>query len=400
MPLTITIALVASLSATNTSLPGDLAQVAPPSNQRPTAPAGRGAPTPPAGRSAPPIPAGSTARAGAPLRIEPPQILLGAVAPRSQNPIKFTIRNVSSKPVTIIEAKASCKCTTMNSLDGTVLEPGGTAVIDATMDAPSLPGEKDAHIYITYDEAERAVVASVRAVVRMEVEADPPFVDIRGGKLQTIVKVKAFDGKPFRVVSAGGEKPRYGSTEQIAAARKGEARTEWQMMADFGSIPSDRIMQYWIVEIDRDDCPIVPVQVRHELTGVKWDEARNTRQWMFGDSLVNAGRIRANEPYEGTIEITEYSPERGASTPPPPTWSQVLSIRCVGPEGSAEMLGTDSHGSKVVLRYRFTPNEKSAGRCIYAPIEVTTPTGTGRFYLTASVAAPPSAPPAPTGGGT
>ncbi len=361
---------------------------APPSAPPRATPPGRGPAAPPARPSAPAAPAAPAApqQSTGPLRVEPREIALGTVDPGSRHPVKFTVRNVSKQPVTIIESKSSCKCTAITSLAGTVLQPGGTATIDATMDAPALPGDKDAHIFIIWDENAPPLTATIKAVVRMAVEAVPTFVDIRGGKLLQNVRVKAHDGKPFKILSAGGAAPKFGAGDSAAAAA-GESKAEWEIVADFRGIPGDRMMQYWIVETSRDDCPVVPVQVRHEMTGVRFDEKRNQRFWIFGDSLVNAGRLPAGQAYDGVVEFSPYNPVRGSTAPPPPGWDEVVSLTSASPDGSAELLGTDLHGSKVVIRFRFTPSASSAGRCIYAPIELKTKTGSGLFYLVASVPA-------------
>jgi len=356
-----------------------------PSTSPPAQPAGR------PGAAAPAPQAPSQAQAGL-LSVEPPDIHLGRVAPGSRHPVSFTLRNISNGPVTITETKSSCKCTAITSLANTVLAPNETATIQATFDAPSLPGEKDAHIFITVKGLQRPMLATIRAVVRMAVESDPYFVDIRGGKLKPTVRVVARDQKPFRIRSAGGLAPKFIETN-ASEGDPNAPRTEWYLEADFSIITPENMMQYWVVETDRDDCPIVPVQVRHELTGVRFDEKRGTRFWAFGESLINAGRLEVGKPYHGVVEIAAYNP--GVAAPPPRSdWGDVKSLAVSGSMGQVELLGTDTHGDKVVVRFQYTPSAAAAGRCIYEPIELTSASGSGRFFLTASVAE------APSGGGT
>lgn len=321
----------------------------------------------------------------APLRFEPATIDLGAVAPASRHPVRFVVRNISQKPVVIEDTRSSCKCTAITSLAGITLAPNASAVIDATMDAPTVPGEKDAFIYVTVQGADRPAVAKISAIVRMAVEANPYYIDIRGGKLSSVVHVRSIDGRPFRVLSAGGEAPKFVSTGDGAGKDPSTPQLEWYLEADFSRTPTDKLMQYWVVETDRDDCPLVPVQVRHELTGVKFDEGRDIRFWIFGDSLANAGRLRVGESYEGVIDISPHNPRRGVLTPPRPDWGEVRSLQATSPLAKVELLGVEPHGDKVSVRYRFTPTAEAAGKCIYEPVELRTATGAGRFYVTASV---------------
>lgn len=344
------------------------------------------APTAPAlpSRSAPQQPPHGPPGSPTNLQLDPPAIDLGRVAPASRHPVSFTLRNVSAQPLRILEAKPSCKCTTFDSLAGRVLAAGASLRLDATFDAPTVPGEKDAHIFIAVEGFQRPAIAIIRAKIVMPIESEPPYVDIRGGNLRSSVRVTAIDGKPFRIRSAGGAPPRL-LDEKGAAVEPGmEPQQRFVVLADFSKVPPDKLMQYWLIETDRDDCPIVPVQVRHEATGLKFDPTSAQRRWLFGESLVNAGRLDVGETYEGVVEITDYKP-RGVETPPPPEWSDVRDVRSASPLATVELKGKESRGGKVSLPFRFTPTVEAAGQCIYVPVVVTTATGEGRFYVAASV---------------
>jgi len=328
--------------------------------------------------------AAPSAAAPSPIRVEPRTVSIGRVAPSTHHPVSFTIRNVSSEIVTIVEAKPSCKCTAMQSIAGRAIPPGGTLKLDATFDAPSVPGEKDAHIFILTQGAERPVTAEIKAMIVMPIEADPPFVDIRNGKLRALVKVAAVDGKPFRILSAGGTLPVYADATGNEIASPNQPQAQFVLVADFTKTAPNDLMQYWVVETDRDDCPIVPVQVRHELTGVKFDPTSADRRWLFGESLINAGRLNVAQPFSGVVEFTSFAP-RGVTGAPPAGWDKVQSVRSLSPDATVEMDGVDARGDKVSVRFRLTPTAAAAGRCIYVPVELTTGTGTGRFFVTASV---------------
>lgn len=348
------------------------------------------APRPPQGQQPP-------AQAPAVLRVEPPVIDLGRVPPSTHHPVSFVVRNVSPQPVKILEAKPSCKCTTFASIAGRVLAPGAMVKIDATMDAPSMPGPKDAQIFIVVEGVERPVIAMIKSVVVMPIEADPPFVDIRENKLRAIAKIAAADGKPFRVLSAGGKAPVFADASGQPISAPTEPQSSYVLVSDFTGVPAKELMQYWVVETDRADCPIVPVQVRHELTGIRFDPTAAERRWLWSEALVNAGRINAGEPFLGTVEIAKYDPPK-VTTPMPSGWSTVQSVRSLSPLATVELDKAEPRGDKVSVHFRLTPKPEASGKCIYIPIEVKTASGSGRFFVTASVSS--AAPAAPPAGGT
>jgi|GEM_PF-668400 len=359
-------ALIVSMSFMNGA-----AQAAPPA--RPQAPS---APQAPRAPQAP--------QAAAVLRVEPPVIELGRVPPSTHHPVSFTVRNISSSPQRIIEAKPSCKCTTFESVAGRVLQPGETLKIEATMDAPGVPGPKDAHIYIVVEGIERPVIAGIKSVVVMPIEADPPYVDIRGGKLRATAKIASLDGKPFRVLTAGGAAPVFADASGKVIGAPSEPQSQYVLVADFNGVATNDIMQYWVVESDRDDCPLVPVQVRHEATGVRFDAGAVRRRWLWSESLVNAGRINAGEPVVVTVEFSRYDLP-GPTADLPPGWGRVEQVVSQSELASVELDGVDARGDKTAISVRFTPQANAAGKCIYVPVEVRTPTGPGRFFVVASV---------------
>lgn len=362
--------------------------------------------TPPAGapgapgrpQVTPPV-AAPTRPAAPPIVIEPSQTNLGRVGPGTHHPVVLTIRNVSASPVKILDARPSCKCTTLSSVAGTVIPPGGQVKLEATMDAPNVPGEKDAHVFVTYEGANRPAGATITAMVTMQIEADPPFVDIRNQKLRALTKISALDNTPFNVISAGGKPPVFADQNGKVVPPPSAPESRYWLLADFTNVPPHELMQYWIVETDRPDCPIVPVQVRHEVTGIKFDPTATQRGWLWSESLVNAGRIEAGKTYSYVVEIARYETP-GAPSAAREGWGAVKGVQSLSTLASAALESVDTRGDKVSVKFSFTPNASTAGKCIYVPVEVTTATGAGRCFVTASVVpAKPAAPQAAPGGG-
>ncbi len=89
-----------------------------------------GATTQPAVNAAPPV-------------VFTPQLVdFGYILPNADSTGTFEIRNVGDKPLKILRTTASCQCTTVTRLDGTILAPGQSASLTARIDGRSFPGER------------------------------------------------------------------------------------------------------------------------------------------------------------------------------------------------------------------------------------------------------------------
>ena len=160
----------------------------------------------------------AAAPADAPLLIDPPHIDLGAIAPGSVQTRSFTLRNVSDKPVTIVSAFPSCKCTTLTDLAGKEIAPGGTVELKASMDAPRAPGPKDAKVFVTLKGGGRPLIAKMEGVVTLPVQPSPPYIDALKGNRNGAVEFTAGDGKPFRILSVEGAPAQFVDFDQIGRA--------------------------------------------------------------------------------------------------------------------------------------------------------------------------------------
>jgi hypothetical protein len=335
-------------------------------------------------------PAQVSAPAGAPVRpaaapasvlaVEPPLIDFGRVSPGSRHPARFLLRNLSGGPVTVARATPSCKCTDLSDVVGKTIAPGAAIELTATLAVPGSPGQKDAEVLIALQGVPGVARARMQADVTMPVRVEPAYVDALKGAQEGEIRVASVDGAPFRITAAGGKAPSFVGFDPAADALRAEYRIRWRTQ-DLGA---PAIPQWWVIDTDRADCPQVPLRIRHETTGSRFDPGRTARFWFVPESIVLAGRVQPGTPVELRTTIEHLNPAaQGRVTNP--AWSQVRGISVPGGEGTAELVSATPRGESFVdLVFRFTAAPGRQGP-MYVPVMIETATGQGPVFVAATV---------------
>lgn len=326
-----------------------------------------------------PPPPAATAPASA-VTVEPALVDFGRVAPGSRHPARFVLRNVSGAPVTVARAMPSCKCTDVSDIVGRTIAPGAAIELSATLAVPGSPGQKDAEVLIALQGIPGVVRARMQADVTMPVRVEPAYVDALKGATEGEVRVASVDGAPFRVTATGGKAPAFVGFDPAVDAPRSEYRLRWRT-PDLGS---PALPQWWVIDTDRADCPQVPLRIRHETTGARFDPGRTARFWFVPESIVLAGRVRPGTPVELRTTIEHLNPSaQGRVTNP--AWSQVRGVSVPGGEGTAELVSATPRGDSFVdLVFRFTAAPGRQGP-MYVPVMIETATGQGPVFVAATV---------------
>jgi hypothetical protein len=330
---------------------------------------------------APQAPAPDARPAPAPaLVVEPPEVNFGRVEPGSKHPARFLLRNAGSAPLTIASAKPSCKCTDVSPIEGKTIPPGGTLELTAALQVPRSPGEKDAKVMISVAGSPGTVLAKMVADVTQPVRSEPPFVDALKGVSAGTIRLSSIDGAPFRVLSAGGKVPDLVGFDPAKDAPRSSYEIRWSVAAIGSPLP-----QWWVVDTDRTDCPQVPLRIRHETTGVRFDPDQRSRFWFPPESVVLAGTAKAGQPVRLSTTIEHINPAaQGRVTAP--DWGKVSAITVPGGEGAATLVSVTPRGADFVdLSFDFVPAAGRAG-ALYVPVRITTPTGSGNVFVAVTVA--------------
>ena len=314
------------------------------------------------------------------LVVEPPLVDFGRVSPGSRHPARFLLRNVSASPVTVARAMPSCKCTDVSEVVGRTIAPGASIELTATLAVPGSPGQKDAEVLIALQGIPGVARARMQADVTMPVRVEPAYVDALKGAQEGEVRVASVDGSPFRVTAAGGKAPAFVGFDPASDAPRAEYRLRWRTQ----ELGSPALPQWWVIDTDRADCPQVPLRIRHETTGSRFDPGRIARFWFVPESIVLAGRVRPGTPVELRTTIEHLNPAaQGRVTDP--AWSQVRGVSVPGGEGTAELVSATPRGDSFVdLVFRFTAAPGRQGP-MYVPIMIDSATGQGAVFVAATV---------------
>ena len=325
-------------------------------------------------------PPASAAATQAPLMVEPPMVDFGVVAPGTKHPGHFILRNVGTVPLTIDRAQPSCKCTDISDIAGKVIAPGGTLELTASLLVPKSPGSKDAKVMITVAGYPGMVLANMIADVTQPVRATPAFVDALKGKQDGVVHLASVDGKPFKVTSAGGRAPLFVGFDPTKDAARAAYDIQWRV----SEIASGSLPQWWIVDTDRADCAQIPLRIRHESTGSRFDLERSARFWFPPESIVLAGVVKAGTPVALSSTIEHLNPAaQGRVTAS--TWGDVTAVTVPGGEGTARLISSTKRvGDFVDLAFEFTPTLGRFG-AFYVPVMIETPTGKGPVFVAVTV---------------
>ncbi|MFM7481109.1 MAG: DUF1573 domain-containing protein [Planctomycetota bacterium] len=306
----------------------------------------------------------------APVAVEPPQIDFGKVKPGSKLPGKFMLRNMAPSAVTVKSVTPSCKCTDVSLALGTVIPAGGSVEVAATLAVPTTPGEKDAKVFIVFEGFGAPTMAMLKADATLPIRATPAFVDALKGTMTGVVQVSSEDQQPFRVLSAGGVAPTFVNFNAASDAPRSTYVLRW----NFPNVPCEQMPLWWVVETDRPDCPLIPLRFRHECTGMRADPGKEARFWFIPEPLLLANRVALGSSVVVPVVIEHYNPKaKGAVVRA--DWSEVKSVRSLSPNLVATLEGTKA-GAKddVEVQVRLAPAPSARG-AIYAPIEITTATG-------------------------
>lgn len=317
----------------------------------------------------------------APVAVEPPQINFGKVKPGSKLPGKFTLRNLAPNAVTVKAVTPSCKCTDVSLAPGTVIPVGGSVEVAATLAVPTTPGEKDAKVFITFEGFGAPTMAMLKADATLPIRATPAFVDALKGTMTGLVQLSSEDQQPFRVLSAGGVAPSFVDFNAASDAPRSTYVLRW----NFPNAPCEKMPLWWVVETDRADCPLIPLRFRHECTGVRADPGKEARFWFIPEPLLLANRVALGSSVVVPVVIEHYNP-KGKGAVVRSDWSQVKSVRSLSPDLVATLEGTKA-GTKddVEVQVRVAPAPTARG-AIYAPIEITTATGSAVVAVSMQVA--------------
>lgn len=292
------------------------------------------------------------------LRIEPGGFDFGMIEPKSVHEVNATLYNTGSVPITILKVSPSCACTAPQDLTGAVVPAGGSIPFSATFSAPTEPGVKDAYIQFVFNAGGRQghMKINLQGVITMPVRATPPYVEALKGVTTGRIHVESVDGQPFRIISTNGETPIFADGFD---PQKNEPRNTYDVQ---WTIPPrttancQGMRLWWVIETDHPDCPILPMRVRHECTGLMADPNWRQRTWRFSEFIAQLGALRGGVPIEVDVDIVNKGNVR------------IYAAQSRSSDADAELVSTSRRSGDITsCRVRFTPHRGVQGM-LYAMV--------------------------------
>jgi hypothetical protein len=272
--------------------------------------------------------------------IEPSQLDFAVLAPNQPASGNVIISNLGSAPVRIASVREKCTCTT-HQLSAEVIDPGEHLLLTVTMHGRAEVGPRASSVYVFLEGEDDPRVIGLRYDIARAVRPTPPRLDAERA-LEGIFAIEAADGRPFRVLSSNGAAPQFVGFDPARDEPRASYTLKWSLM----KVACEQVRDWWIVETDHPDAPIVELRVMNRCTQL---EPKKGRAWRLSPSLIVLEHLSAGEWTEFTVTL-----EMNRQTEPFATIDRVTTES--GPF-EVEMMPGDSPGQ---LRARIRPDSARA----------------------------------------
>lgn len=196
------------------------------------------------------------------IKIEPAELEVGYIKPGEPVYREVLLRNMSDEPIQFARVSTTCTCVQGELLDD-LTEPGEAARLKVRIEGRDI-GPIAQKLTIWFVGASRPLQVTVKAEVAQAVKADPFYINLAtppSGEQEIPqtgeITLTAIDGRPFRVLSAGGAKP---------ALKSGDANdpaTEHVVLWDFTNVTDDEVQPWWLIETDHPEARLIDIRVIH-----------------------------------------------------------------------------------------------------------------------------------------
>jgi hypothetical protein len=199
-----------------------------------------------------------------PIVVMPEPVNFGVVQPGSTLETEVTLTNTSDRPLTIVNAKPSCTCTTVD-LAGKVVPARGSITVPVSMKTNRSIGIRQAVVQMQVAGYGRFAKINLVAENSWGVRSIPSYLPLRESRqkpeqLTGTVVLEAVDKKPFSVIAIMGLPPEFIGFDP----GKDAPRNQYRVRYDFSNVSCDSIPPYWIVRTDHPKAELFDVRVRHD----------------------------------------------------------------------------------------------------------------------------------------
>jgi hypothetical protein len=240
-------------------------------------------------------------------------------------------------------------------MSGRKIPVGGSVELKANMKAQSAPGRKGAEIKVLIDGYTQVVTVNLKQEVSLPVRVSPSYLNVVKGqpmKGQTIIE--SIDKQPFRICAVGGKRANLVGFDPEKDAPRNQYILDWDFERDFAPGEAKR---YWLIETDREDCPLVDIFVRHETT------VTLPRGPVPTDYRHTFGRKEQGTSVDFVLDVTKMMPDE-----------KIVAAASSSSACKVELIGSSVEGEVTHINLRVTPNDDLVGLA-WVPFKVYTSTG-------------------------
>lgn len=278
----------------------------------------------------------------------------------------FRLRNTGTTPLTVTKVEAGCRCT-FGVMNNPVIPPGGESVLSYEIDVRGTVGPLRKPMRLRFAGFNRSLEVVVQGELQYDVRAEPPTLkpDQTGDAQFTLTSL---DGKPFRVLSVGGEKPHVVSK----VPSEGEAGLSWTLARNV-----TRLLPYAVVvETDHPTAPVIDLRVTDGRVAQKETPFfKNINDIAVGRHMVNLGVVKPGGSADFDMYITRVKDFAKPVTVSTDGGDIKLEVVEVGPWRRPD----DNH-----LKLRATFKEGVTGTQLF-PVYITSEGKTNRTWACAVV---------------
>jgi hypothetical protein len=289
----------------------------------------------------PPAEEGEAIDGPPPLRLDPPVLDFGIIAPGKVSEGTVRLINTGDRELEVLTVQPGCKCTTINDISGQKIPVGGFLELKSAMTAQSALGIKRAEIKILIDGYTEVVKLALVNEVSLPVRISPSYINAVDGQPQTgRIVVESIDKKPFRICSVGGKKAHIVGFDAEKDEPRNQYLIEWDFARDF---PNGVAPRYWVIETDRDDAPLIDLFVRHRSTLPR-------PMLRLTDYRHTFGRLEEGASHEFVVDIGDL-----------PEAERVITAASSSSVARVELVGSEREGSVTHVKLKVTPQPGTLG---------------------------------------
>ena len=218
----------------------------------------------------------------------------------------FVLNNRTAEPVTILDVRASCGCTTGRAA-GTPIAPGGSGIVEAQMDTRNFVGNKETVLTVSVVSASGRTAEArlgVRSLILSDIVLNPGMVDFgvvaRGQPMRRILTIERMGAPHWRATRMMASKQLARSVDaKLDPVASADGGVSYRLTVDLRpEAPAGPLLEEVRVVTNDPDAPILPILVRADVRGTL----------SVAPEILTLGRATTGDPAEARCIVRAVKP--------------------------------------------------------------------------------------------